>query len=133
MSLWPRTDRAALRRPGHKTRLPANPPLAGDRRGTVPRVPDRKVEGPGGRPRQAGGRPRCAVSLKLTSVGPPGPPVAIREIDATPRDNRHDSSEAPPSAQMTAALIGDTWLTITRSSLAASGASSSHALATLAE
>ena len=37
-SLRPSTDRQAPRRPGHKTRSPANPPLAGDRRGTVPRA-----------------------------------------------------------------------------------------------
>ena len=62
--------------------------------------------------RCASTEPSYGRSLKPSSTGPSGP-APMRVIDATSRRMRHASSGPRPSAQITAALIGDTWLTAT--------------------
>ncbi len=55
---------------------------------------------------------RCATSLNVRSSGPRRP-ITMRLIAAGSRWVRHATSGPTPSAQATAALIGDTWLTTT--------------------
>ena len=69
------------------------------------------------------------MTLKAWRVGR-GPAVAMRVIEAGATKVRQATSSPTPSAQATAALIGDTWVTTTTSRSAASSARSSQAART---
>src|SRR5262245_7980974 len=73
--------------------------------------------------------PRWANSLNDRSDGA-GPPQPMRVSEAGATHMRHATSSPTPSAQATAALIGETWLTTTMSRSPASAARSSHAART---
>src|SRR5205823_3363250 len=73
--------------------------------------------------------PKWATSLNERSMGPRSP-TAIRVMEARPTNMRHATSSSVSRAHATAALIGDTWLTTTTTSPAASAVRSSHAALT---
>src|SRR5205823_11908773 len=73
------------------------------------------------------GWPKWATSLNERRMGPLSV-TAMRVIDATATNVRQLTPSPTPRAQATAALIGETWLTTTRSASTAAGARSSHAV-----
>ena len=83
---------------------------------------------PRGRKR-ARAQSRCATSLNVRSSGPRRP-ITMRLIEAGSRCVRQATSGPAPSAQATAALIGETWLTTTTVVSRASSHRSSHAACT---